>query len=227
MEMEATRILINSSPRSGHAWLQFILAHYKGNDSNIDLGDIGGDQFIVRANTPIMLLASFKDITQTIILRNPTQLIPSIVTKTMGGLGQTVTSGVAMPHEYNNLPSLDALIDEQFNVFRRYAIGIEENIERLKPFTFEQVTEDISFVVKELLGYDIPNSDIPELIELSKKRIRQHNKGNLAYNNAVPVDKKPDIYYEIQQKVLSAPRLAKSLELYETTRSLVLESQSK
>ena len=57
MEMEATRILINSSPRSGHAWLQFILAHYKGNDSNIDLGDIGGDQFIVRANTPIMLLA--------------------------------------------------------------------------------------------------------------------------------------------------------------------------
>jgi hypothetical protein len=77
------------------------------------------------------------------------------------------------------------------------------------------------------LGYDVPNSDIPELIELSKKRIRQHNKGNLAYNNAVPVDKKPDIYYEIQQKVLSAPRLAKSLELYETTRSLVLESQSK
>ena len=223
--MAATRILINSSPRSGHAWLQFVLAHYKGNSSDIDLGDIGGDQFIVRANTPIMLLATFKDITQTVILRDPRQLIPSIVTKTMGGLGQTVTSGVAMPHEYNNLPSLDALIDEQFNVFRRYAIGIEENIERLVPFTFEQVTQDLSFVVKKLINYEVPNSDIPDLVDLARKRIRQHNKGNVAYNNAVPVEKKPDIYYEIRDKVLSAERLDKCLGIYEKTKEVIYESQ--
>ena len=81
--MDKIRIIINSCPRSGHAWLQTVLMDSLGRRPEINFDDIH-DNFITRANTPAMLLGKFDNAIQTTILRDPATIIPSIVTKTMG-----------------------------------------------------------------------------------------------------------------------------------------------
>jgi hypothetical protein len=222
------KILINSSPRSGTTWLQYILYRHKISLlKDIEYGGkIYADAFILRVHTPVALLAKFDDITQTTILRNPVDLIPSVLTKVMSGLGNAVVSGTAQPHEYDFV-SLDRLIMEHFSVYRNYAHGIEKNIKNLKPFTFEQVTSDIEYVVKSLLGIDAKNSDIDSLKEDAKKQIRVHDKGDPGFNNAVPVEKKPDPYDKAKDMLLNTPGFDKVQKLYEDSKSLILDEQSK
>jgi hypothetical protein len=101
--------------------LQFILFYYK-----VDLlkgssysGNITSNSFIVRANSPITLLAKFEEITQITTLRDPIDLIPSSVTRAMHGLGDNIILGKSAPHE-NNYVNLDRLIIESFNVYKNY-----------------------------------------------------------------------------------------------------------
>lgn len=221
--MDPVRIVINSEPRSAHAWLQFILYHYKGYDENISIGEVNRKNFIIRANSPVFLLSKFEDVKQTVILRNPYDIIPSIVTKTMGGIGNTITSNIPMPHEHN-VPDLKTLIFDQAEVYERYMYGIENNFENLYPFTFEQVTQDISLVVKKLIDVDVSNSDIEELIKLAKDRIIIHNKGHIGYNNAVPVETKPDVYYEAKEMVNSFTIFKNLHSKYLSCRDLILRN---
>ncbi len=222
------KILINSAPRSGTAWLQYVL--YKHKISLLKDVEYGGniyvDSFILRVHTPVALLAKFDGITQTTILRDPVDLIPSVITKIMSGLGNSIVSGIAQPHEYNYV-SLDRLIMEHFYVYKNYAYGIEKNIKNLKPFTFEQVTSDIEYVVKSLLDMDAKNSDIEILKAEAKNQIRVHDKGEPGYNNAVPVEKKPDPYDQAKDLLLSTKGFDKIQKIYEDTKSLILDEQSK
>lgn len=221
------KILINASPRSGHTWLQFILYNYKIKLlKNIEFGgNINTDAFILRANNPIILLAKFSDIVQTTIIRNPIDLIPSTVTKTIGGLGSNIVSGLPMPHEYNYI-NPERLIKEQMHVYANYAYGIEKNIENLIPFTFEQVTQDIKYVVKKLIDIDVNNDEIPELRQKAQEVIQQHNKGEVGFNNATPIDKKPDIYYQIKDMVLNHKDIEKTNKIYNDCKNLILEQQN-
>jgi hypothetical protein len=222
------KILINSAPRSGTAWLQYVL--YKHKISLLKDVEYGGniyvDSFILRVHTPVALLAKFDGITQTTILRDPVDLIPSVITKIMSGLGNSIVSGIAQPHEYNYV-SLDRLIMEHFYVYKNYAYGIEKNIKNLKPFTFEQVTSDIEYVVKSLLDMDAKNSDIETLKSEAKNQIRVHDKGEPGYNNAVPVEKKPDPYDQAKDLLLNTKGFDKIQKIYEDTKSLILDEQSK
>jgi len=174
----------------------------------------------------VALLAKFDGITQTTILRDPVDLIPSVITKIMSGLGNSIVSGIAQPHEYNYV-SLDRLIMEHFYVYKNYAYGIEKNIKNLKPFTFEQATTDIEYVVKSLLDMDAKNSDIEKLKAEAKSQIRVHDKGEPGYNNAVPVEKKPDPYDQAKDLLLNTKGFDKIQKIYEDTKSLILDEQSK
>lgn len=219
------KVVINSSPRSGHAWLQMVLHAATGYDHKVNMGDPDGEKFIIRSNTPVMLLATFQDIKQAVILRDPFDLIPSIITKTVGGLGNTVTSGIPMPHEMGKLPSLERLILDQVDVYKRYADGIRKNINNLYPYLFEEVTEDISSVVKDLSGLDISNEKIPQLLTDSELRIRRVNLNDPGYNNAVPIAKKPDVYYQLKEMVLESKRTDEVLDIYLGCKDLILENR--
>ena len=227
--MVNNRILINSAPRSATTWLQFILYHHKItslNINNIKYGpDIYSPAFIIRSHVPVTLLAKFDDITQTTILRDPLDLIPSIVTKTAGGLRDSVISGIPQPIE-RDYASLESLIIDKFTVYKNYAHGIEKNIKNLKPFTFDQVTLNIEYVVKHLLGLEADNKNIDNLKKSAKKTIKVYDKGDLGLNNALPVDKKPDLYYKVKNMLLNTGGFDKIQKIYEDSKSLILDEQS-
>ena len=221
--------MINSAPRSATTWLQFILYHHKItslNINNIKYGpDIYSPAFIIRSHVPVTLLAKFDDITQTTILRDPLDLIPSIVTKTAGGLRDSVISGIPQPIE-RDYASLESLIIDKFSVYKNYAHGIEKNIKNLKPFTFDQVTLNIEYVVKHLLGLEADNKNIDNLKKSAKKTIKVYDKGDLGLNNALPVDKKPDVYYKVKDMLLNNKGFDEIQKIYEDSKSLILDEQS-
>lgn len=222
------RLIINSSPRSGQAWLEFLILNSLSFNHRSDKNNI-----LIRTHVPLMLYAKFDDIFQTIILRNPIDIIPSIVTKTMGGFGSNIVSGVSMPHEANHLPDLKRLILDQIEIYHNYTEGIIKNINDIIPFTFEQVTQDIEFTIKTLqkiINYDgtvYGNEEINNLIELARKRIVQHNKGEIGFNNPVPIDIKPNVYYEAKEIVNNIIEIKQSIDIYEEAKHKIYEKQNK
>jgi hypothetical protein len=229
-KMNKIKILINSSPRSAHAWFQAVLLNSIGREKKISQGDID-DQFVIRSNTPAMLFGKFDDIIQTTILRDPASIIPSIVTKTMGGLGTTTTAGIAMPHEYSKNIDLNGLIDHQFSVYKRWVDGVTNNLDRVLPFTFDQVVNDIEFCVKTVLdNFDIEyylysNDELPGLLDNMSKQIRIHDKGDIGFNNALPVDKKPEIYYKAFDIIQNHSKLQNATNMYNNAVDLIYKTQ--
>jgi hypothetical protein len=230
--MKDVRVLINSSPRSGHTWLQYLLFKSINLDKSVSWGEIE-DRFIIRTNAPVVLLANFTDVIQTTVVRSPLDIIPSIVTKTMGGLGNTVSSGIPMPHEYNNLPSLEKLVDDQFYIYKRWNGATIKNIENLFAVTFDQMTNNPEFVVDFVMSnFESPhvklsNNRLKEFMDEARKLINQHDKGHPAFNNPLPVDEKPEVYYELKQIVESHPRLQEALDLFELTNKTIINNQER
>lgn len=228
--MKKVRVLINSAPRSGHAWLQYLLLKSVNFDNNISMGEIH-DQFIVRENVPVTLLSKFPDIIQTTILRSPIEIIPSVVTKTIGGFGNTRTLGVSMPHENNELPSLEQLIDGEFNVYKRWSGSIIKNIKELEAFTFDQVSEDPEFVVDKIMSkfdykyFKIKNINLEELVKEARMGISQHDKGDPGFNNPLPIEKKPDIYYEALNIVKNHKRMEEAISLFDSAKNEIYKNQ--
>lgn len=225
--MENIKIAINASPRSGHAWLQFLLVRELGHYQQLDIGEGITDNFVIRCSVPTMLYGKFDAIQQVTILRNPLDIIPSIVTKTLGGLGNTVSSGIAMPHEFNNLPDVYQLLNDQFNIYRTWCKGITNNINELSAFTFEDVADNFVFVVEKILNrYNLEKITIKdiskdELIQLAKGRIDVHDKGDYGFNNPVPVNQKPNIYYDIKEIVNNHRRLSEAIDFYEEAKNTI------
>lgn len=230
--MDKLRVLINSSPRSGHTWVQYLLFNSLKNSNGVNLGATT-DNFIVRTNVPVILNATFKDIVQVTILRSPQDIIPSIVTKTMGGLGNTTTSGIPMPHEMGQLPSLEKLVHDQFGIYKLWSNSIVENLDKVMAFTFEQITTDTEFVMKSIMNnfnveYNIVlNQNIGSSIEHGRRKIIQHDKGEIGFNNPLPIDKKPEIYYKIKDIVLNDKLFESSMDMYNNYCGLIKEAQSK
>jgi len=230
--MDRLRILINSSPRSGHTWLQYLLFNSLKNSNGVNLGATV-DDFIVRTNVPVILNATFKDIVQVSILRSPQDIIPSIVTKTMGGLGNNITSGIPMPHEMGSLPSLEKLVDDQFGIYKLWSGTMLDNLDKVMAFTFDQATKDTEFVMSSIMKhFDIDysivlNENIPSSIEHARRKIMQHDKGEIGFNNPVPIDKKPDVYYKIKDIVDNHKLLNPTLNFYNDACDLIKQSQLK
>lgn len=205
--MNEFKIMINSSPRSGTAWLQTCIVNALGlslKQENLD--HEWYDRHLSRSNTPEMLLGKFPNgVVQSTIIRNPLDIIPSIITKTYGGLGNTVTLGISMPHEYTQMPSKINFINGQIKVAKKYVEYTTKNVDNLFAFTFEDVTKDVQSVVDRIfkeLELDIVSlGDVNKLIELAKENIETFKYEHPGHNNPLPIEQKPDIYYEIKDMV--------------------------
>jgi hypothetical protein len=230
--MKDVRILINSAPRSGHAWLQYLLLKSVNFDESISMGEVH-DKFIVRENVPVALLSTFPDIVQATILRSPIEIIPSVVTKTIGGFGNTRTLGVSMPHENNNLPSLEELVNGEFNVYKRWSGSIIKNIDNIEAFTFDQVINDPEFVVDKIMSrfdfnyFKVRNDNMPNLLAEARRGISQHDKGDPGFNNPLPVETKPEVYYRALEIVQNHSRLIEANELFDAAKKTIYISQDR
>jgi len=193
--MNDINIIVTAPPRSGHAWFTYMLKRSL-------LKDPSQDNFIRRNNLELMLYGTFENTLQTTILRKPDEIIPSNATKMYGGFGSNRFNGITMPHEMDGAFTIDAMINGQVRQYLEWTKAINKNINKIIPFTFEQVTLDIKTVCNYFIKYyninDVDASifDIQKMIDEANINIHQAYKTAKEYNNALPVVKKPDIYNE-------------------------------
>jgi hypothetical protein len=194
--MNNIKIIVTAPPRSGHAWFTYMLKRTLVKDPSQDYDSIK------RNNMPLMLYGTFENIIQTTILRKPDQTIPSTITKIYGGLGKNYVLGVNMPTEIDSVFTMNGLVDEESRQYLEWTKAINKNINKIVPFTFEQITLDIKNVCNYFIKYYKINDINPLTFDISKImneadiNIHRHQKTAKEYNNALPVIKKPDVYNE-------------------------------
>ena len=199
------QIIINSMPRSGSTWAQYLLAksiNRRGGsplDSSINTINTSpipsfDNNFVSRSNNIMGLYGIYDIIKQVTIVRNPKDVIASVITKTYGGAGDTVSNGVVIPAEIPDF-NMDEHIYAQIQIYKGYANATLDNFKNLNVFTFNQVTEDINFFTEFMLGKDLSllNEDSSKFLEKARKEIRVHPLSHPGYTNAVP-EEKPKIY---------------------------------
>jgi len=192
-------------PRSGSTWSQYLLAksiNRRGGsplDSSINTINTSpipsfDNNFVSRSNNIMGLYGIYDIIKQVTIVRNPKDVIASVITKTYGGAGDTVSNGVVIPAEIPDF-NMDEHIYAQIQIYKGYANATLDNFKNLNVFTFNQVTEDINFFTEFMLGKDLSllNEDSSKFLEKARKEIRVHPLSHPGYTNAVP-EEKPKIY---------------------------------
>jgi hypothetical protein len=196
------QILINSMPRSGTTWLMFVLSNKISPEARMNNSATPSEEFVIKIHTPSSLWAKYDTFTQVNIVRDPIDIITSVITKNFGGIGSTVTNGVAIPSENPDM-NIDSHIESEMRTYTGYAEGALQNLDRLKIFTFDQVTKDIEYVSRTLLGDDmaIGNNEIPGLTALAARRIKVHKLAHPGFNNGMPCEK-PAIYNDIKNRLL-------------------------
>jgi hypothetical protein len=193
--MNNINIIVTAPPRSGHAWFTYMLKRSLLKDST-------EDSLIKRNNLELMLYGTFENTLQTTILRKPDEIIPSNATKMYGGFGPNRFNGITMPHEIDGALTIEGIINGQARQYLEWTKAINKNINKIIPFTFEQITLDIKTVCNYFIKYynidniDASNFDIQKMMEQADIDIHQAHKTAKEYNNALPVIKKPDIYNE-------------------------------
>ena len=189
-------------PRSATTWLMFVLSDKLSPNQRMNNSAYPSEEFVIKTHTPISLYAKYDTFTQVNIVRNPIDIIASVITKNFGGIGDTVSNGVAIASENPDM-NIDSHILSELQTYTGYAEGALHNLDRLKVFTFDQVTKDIEYVSRILLGdhMAISNDDIPKLSISAARRIRVHKLAHPGLNNGMPCDK-PAIYHAIKDRLL-------------------------
>ena len=202
MKKTGHQILINSMPRSGTTWLMFVLSNKISPEARMNNSATPSKEFVIKIHTPSALWAKYDTFTQVNIVRDPIDIITSVITKNFGGIGSTVSNGVAIPSENPDM-NIDSHIVSEMRTYTGYAEGALQNLDRLKIFTFDQVTKDIEHVSRTLLGDDmvIGNNELPGLTALAARRIKVHKLAHPGFNNGMPCEK-PAIYNDIKNRLL-------------------------
>jgi len=188
-------------PRSATTWLMLVLSDKISPGVRMNNSATPSEEFVIKTHTPSALWGKYDTFTQVNIVRDPIDIIASVITKNFGGIGNTVANGTAISSE-NPVMDIDSHIVSEIQTYTGYAEGAIQNTDRLKIFTFEQVTQDIEYVSKVLLGDHmvIYNKELPNLLASASRRIRVHKLSEPGYNNGTPCDK-PAIYHEIKDKL--------------------------
>lgn len=221
------KIIINAFPRSGSAWLQFLIHSHK-----IDTfksaqwsGNIKTDSFVIRMHSPVTLLGQFDGISQVCVLRDPVDAIASSVTKTLCGFSTRVVGGLPVPTDDQTLNPTQLILGS-FDVYENYIYGMENNIKNLKLFTFEQITQDIEFTIKEIVNEKADNKQISSLMKSAEGMIKTFTTES-GSSNALPVKQKPESYYSIRDKITSNVRFRSINKMYLDCKNMILESQGR
>lgn len=222
------KILITSAPRSGHAWFAYYLKRTLYHSKLIDKGN----SLIERNNYPLMLDGIFNNAVQTTVWRRPDQVIPSNGTKFLGGLGINYSQGLVMPVELDQSGvTISGVVDEQIRQYMRWAEGLNNNLNNIVPFTFEQITQDPEMVCNFFIKYfnlndiNVNDFNFDDFFNSAYIDIFQHIKVDKNYSNAMPVEEKPEVYYEIQKEMVKHNKYHFALSKYEETLNNIKHRQ--
>jgi|694.fasta_scaffold152150_3 hypothetical protein len=222
--MNDIKIIVTAAPRSGHAWLTYLLnrillsSKYASKKSNVE-----------RNNTPLMLYGKFDNAIQTTILRKPEEIIPSNLSKLFAGFGNNYSGNIIHAHEVDNeFLNLTDMTHQQIYQYQVWLNAINRNLDRIVPFTFEQITQNPDYICKYFIEYynlnDIilENLNFNDLLLDAKSNIKQHIKIQQNYSNAFPVNAKPEFYYESKTFLLNHEKYQEILDLYNITLNNIM-----
>ncbi len=239
------KIVVNTMPRSASTFfLDFLRDMYFHNDhDHINPRESGHwtqkDSWVVGAHDPLLFYANFDGILQTISLRNPIENIASSIHKTSFGFGQSTVIGkpdIVEHHIKRIMEDKEAWLQEamyqESMMWEGYALNSVKNLEKVVPFTFEQVTQNLPIVLKNI--HAIIDETEParlrsqEEISQMVNHMTQTCMGDLQFSsgsaNYLPVEK-PDTYYEILDRVSSFRLTSKLMDEYEMAKDAYLNRQ--
>ena len=148
------KIIVNSVPRTAtHFLMDSLRDMFYHNDRDArdyaNSGEWAQDKdFIKTAHEPLLFLANFDDIYQITVLREPVDCVSSQVFKSAYGFGGATIVGrpqiVDANMEYFRTKKnefLEEAMYQESKMWMGYTIGASKHIDKVIPFTFEQVTK--------------------------------------------------------------------------------------
>lgn len=228
------KIIINSVPRSASQFMMDAIRdmfYHNDRDYN-DYANSGewaqDNNFIKVAHEPLLFLANFDDIYQINILREPIDCISSQVFKSAYGFGGSTIVGrpeiVDGNMEFFRTKKNEFLEESMYQeskMWMGYTHGAMKNINKVIPFTFEQVTKKPAEVLEAIR--DIVKSEDPtrvrdrEYFDQWLEEIRRHHKDDINFTsgaaNGIPTEK-PEEYTWVKEAVQDFRLMPEMVEAY-------------
>jgi hypothetical protein len=215
------KIILNTMPRTAGFFFFDLIRDMYGHNKR-DGGDprIAGewsqtDNWIILCHEPLLFRAELPGVTMTTVLRNPIDAVTSQILKTSYGFGGATIAGrpeivdgnMAFFRDKKEEFIKESMYQES-RMWEGYTYGSMLAIDRIVPFTFEQVTEDLPNVLPHLYrlagGTGECSIKTQEQVDQHLAGHIEHAKNDINYSsgaaNAFPVDK-PEDYYIIREMV--------------------------
>jgi hypothetical protein len=215
------KIILNTMPRTGGFYFfDLIRDMYKHNERDYDDPRIAGewsqaDNWVILCHEPLLFRADLPGTTMTTVLRNPVDAVTSQILKTSYGFGNSTIAGrpeivdgnMAFFRDKKEEYIKESMYQES-RMWEGYTYGSMLAIDRIVPFTFEQVTEDLPNVLQHLYRLSGGTGDCrfrtQEQIDEYLENMIKYAKNDINYSsgaaNAFPVEK-PEEYYIIKEMV--------------------------
>lgn len=240
------KIIINSLPRSGSNFL-FSLARSMYSHDIRDANDhsVSGewhqtDNWIINAHEPLLFRSNIPDATMTTILRDPIDVISSQILKstygfspkTIAGRQEIVDANMDFLRD-NKEKHLQESMYQECRMWSGYAYGSRLAIDRIVPYTFEQLTKETPMVLSSLYNLaggsesyrHIDERYVSTFIEQATENAKNDIAFTSGASNGLPTEK-PQEYYVIREAVKNYKMIPDILEEYEETKKLFEKRQT-
>jgi hypothetical protein len=215
------KIILNTMPRTGGFFFFDLIRDMYGHNMRDHLDPrIAGewsqmDNWVILCHEPLLFRAELPGVTMTTVLRDPVDAITSQILKTSYGFGNSTIAGrpeivdgnMAFFRDKKEEFIKESMYQES-RMWEGYTYGSMLAIDRIVPFTFEQVTEDLPNVLPHLYRL---SGGTGECTLKTQEQIDQHlahhierAKHDINFSsgaaNAFPIEK-PEEYYIIKEMV--------------------------
>ena len=201
------------------------------------------DSWVIVSHEPIMLLADIESVVVSTIVRNPVDFLASIITKHAYGFGDATIVGrpeIVEEHMRRIRDNKDKWIEEEIHqeslMWEGYTHHANRRVDKIYPFTFEQVSSQILTVIQNLheaTAQIDPNRGpirlrTQEEIDETEREWRYQQKKDINQSsgatNGFPIEK-PAEYYEIKDAIVKFDRVKRLQDLYEDTLEKIEKRQ--
>lgn len=239
------KILINTPPRSGGNFLFSVARSMYSHDSR-DMGDhaVSGewhqtDNWVILAHEPILFRGVIPDVTMTTVLRDPIDAISSQILKSTYGFSSNTIAGrqeiIDANMEFlreNKESHLQESLYQECRMWSGYTYGSMLAIDRIVPYTFEQVTQQTPEVLSTLYSVagesefyrKIDENYVEAFIKQSTQNAQKEIEFTSGAANGLPT-KKPDEYYIIREAVKKYEMIPAILDEYAEAKEAFTKRQ--
>lgn len=239
------KILINAPPRSGSAFLFTAARAMYSHDIRDDLDHMvsgewhQSDNWITIGHEPILFRGIIPDVTMTTVLRDPIDTISSQILKSTYGFSNRTIAGkqeiIDAHMEFlndNQEEYLQESLYQECRMWSGYTYGAMLAIDRIVPYTFEQVTQKTPEVLSTLYSIagssddyrKINQEDIDEMVARITKVAQNDPAFASGAANGLPT-KKPEEYFIIREAVRKYSMIPAILDEYEEAKEAFAKRQ--